>query len=68
MKTALSTSISMYCYGMALGNNPGPVAESGIMTDPPMPLSCTTKRMALSPGLKGDHHQRSELLERAYGS
>ena len=34
----------MYCYGRALGNNPGPVAGSGSLTDAPMPHSCANKR------------------------
>ena len=44
LKAAHSTYISMYCYGRALGNNPGPVTGSGALTDAPMPLSCTNKR------------------------
>ena len=42
----------MYFHGRALGNNPGPVAGSGTLTDPPMPLSCANKKMALSLGLR----------------
>ena len=39
-KAAHSTYASMYCYGKALGNNPGPVAGSGSLTDAPISLSC----------------------------
>ena len=61
LKTAHNTCISMYCHGMALGNNPGPVTGSGTLTDSPMPLTCANKKLALSRGLrfqgksKGDH-------------
>ena len=44
MKAAHSTYISMYSYGRVLGNNPGPVAASGSLTDAPTPLSCANKR------------------------
>ena len=40
LKAAHSTYASMYCYGKALGNNPGPVAGSGSLTDAPISLSC----------------------------
>ena len=32
LKAAHSTYISMYCYGRALGNNPGPVTGSGSLS------------------------------------
>ena len=38
LKAAHSTYVSMYCYGRALGNNPGPVAGGGSLTDVPMPF------------------------------
>ena len=65
---------SWLCDGRALGNNPGPVAGSGSLTDAPMPLSCANKRWHFPLGcegkgkLKGDHHQRSGLLMEADGS
>ena len=40
LKAAHSTYATMYCYGKALGNNPGPVAGGRSLTDAPMPLSC----------------------------
>ena len=74
LKVAHSTYVSMYCYGRALGNNPGPVAGSGALTDAPMPLSYANKRWHFSLGceskgkLKGDHHKQSGLLlTKAYG-
>ena len=68
LKAAHSTYISMYCYGRALGNNPGPVAGSGALTDVPMPLSYANKRWHFPLGceskgkLKGDHQKQSGLL------
>ena len=41
LKAAHSTYISMYCYGRALGNNPGPVAGSGSLSVEWHPLTGT---------------------------
>ena len=68
LKAAHSTYVSMYSYGRALGNNPGPVAGSGALTDAYIPLSYANKSWHFPLGceskgkLKGDHHQRSGLL------
>ena len=43
LESAYSTYVRMYCDSRALGNNTGPV------TDPPVPLSCT-KRLTLPLG------------------
>ena len=80
LKAAHSTYVSMYCYGRALENNPGPVAGGGSLTDAPIPLSCANGNdihdhlsLSLSPGceskgkLKGDNRQRSGLLTKADG-